>query len=457
VRPAARRGSRWLAAALLAATAAAAAPYLWTTAHVGAGFVAKMLCSGVFVSGREPEALLGHDLVVDGQWHAGLFDAALDAAQRRAEGRFLGGFRRRAVFRDGYGCTLEGGAPLPALPPPRVAAPDPQRAQRPWPEGERVAPAPGVDAAKLAAALQAAFAEPDPQRLRRTRAVVVVHDGRIVAERYAPGYTPASVFHGWSMAKSVMNALVGTLVAAGRIALAQPAALPEWSAAGDARAAISVEQLLRMTSGLAFSEDYVRPWSDVLRMLFASADAAGYAAARPLAHAPGARWAYSSGTSNVLARVLRLALADDAAYLEYPRRALFDPLGMTSALIELDAAGHFVASSFAYATARDWARFGLLYAQDGVWQGRRILPAGWVEYTMAPAPGSNGRYGAHFWLGPRPPGAPDALHAQGHDGQYVTVVPSRRAVIVRLGLARKRGAWDHAGFVSAVLDALPPR
>jgi hypothetical protein len=200
-------------------------------------------------------------------------------------------------------------------------------------------------------------------------------------------------------------------------------------------------------------------------MLFGTGDAAGFAAAKPLAHPPGTRWAYASGTTNVVMRAMREALGDDRAYLALPRRALFDRIGMASALMETDAAGTFVGSSLMFATARDWARFGLLALNDGVANGSRVLPDGWVKFMTTPAPAAPEReYAAHWWrkLGAnRGPDArapqlpPDAFHAAGHGGQYVTVVPSRGAVIVRLGHAIDRGAWDQDAFAARVLAALP--
>jgi CubicO group peptidase (beta-lactamase class C family) len=217
-----------------------------------------------------------------------------------------------------------------------------------------------------------------------------------------------------------------------------------------------------MSSGLRFDEGMASPRSDVMRMLFQRGDAAGFAAAKPLAHAPGTRWQYSSATTNILARVMRHVLQDDEAYLAFPRRALFDPIGMEGTVMETDAAGTFIGSSYMHATARDWARFGQLYLQDGIWAGERVLPKGWVAYTTTTAPsGGARRYGAHFWLdvpgefaGPNRGLPVGTFHATGHEGQFVTIVPSHDAVIVRLGRTRHPDAWDHAAFVRDVLAAL---
>jgi len=218
-----------------------------------------------------------------------------------------------------------------------------------------------------------------------------------------------------------------------------------------------------MTSGLKFDEDYINPLSDAPYMLLGVPDAAAYAAAKPLKTSPGARWSYSSGSTNILAYAIRQTVGDPS-YLEFPRRALFDRLGMTTALMETDAAGNFVGSSFMYATARDWARFGLLYLNDGVWAGQRVLPEGWVAYSRSPAPHAlDQQYGAHFWLripeeyrcGSDGSALPeDAFHAIGHEGQFITIIPSRELVLVRLGFSRYPCAWDQQRFVELTLQAI---
>jgi CubicO group peptidase (beta-lactamase class C family) len=268
------------------------------------------------------------------------------------------------------------------------------------------------------------------------------------------------------MTKSVINALTGLLVKAGKLALQDPAPVPEWQAPEDPRRNITLDHLLRMTSGLSFDENYSNPLKDVTFMLLAASDMAAYAASKPLVAEPGSAWHYSSGTTNIIARILRGAVGgSEPDYLSFPRRLLFDRIGMRSAIIEPDTSGTFVGSSFMYATARDWARFGLLYLQDGMWKDDRILPVGWVEYSRRRTPASpRGAYGAHFWLTVHPgflggdgnaSGLPaDAFHAIGHEGQFVTISPSRNLVLVRLGLTRYRGAWDHGAFVRQVLEAI---
>ena len=414
-------------------------------ASVGCSYKAKALASAFFVSGLDPDPERAPEIADEAYRIMRLFRARIDRDRKTVTVSFLGLQPRTAAYRPGLGATLTPG-PLP--PGPLMAAP---------------ASVPGLPIREdpdLSPILAAAFTEPGPRR-RRTRAIVVVQDGAVIGERYAPGISPDTPLNGWSMTKSVMGALIGVLIRDGKLRLDDRSLLSEWSGAGDPRAGISLEDLLRMRSGLRFSEVYADPCSDVNRMLFDGHDAGGFAASRPLEAAPGTVWKYSSGTTNILSLIARRAVGEKD-YPSWPRRALFDPLGMTSAVLEPDASGTFVGSSFLFATARDWARFGLLHA-DG---GGSLLPDGWVRFAATPTPqAADGRYGAHWWLklSPELGGGtaadaripPDAFHALGHEGQCLTVVPSRRLVVVRLGLSIDIKAWDHAAFLSELLEALP--
>ncbi|MFQ6037513.1 MAG: serine hydrolase domain-containing protein, partial [Candidatus Aminicenantales bacterium] len=350
-----------------------------------------------------------------------------------------------------------------------IVSPEPQNPEEvPWPTGDLLSEEkpPGVDMLGLEEALDWAFSEPDPERLRRTRAVVVVYNGQIIAERYASGITKDTPLIGWSMTKSVINALVGILVGQGKIALQAPAPVPEWQDPDDPRHAITVDHLLRMSSGLRFIEEYEEnPTSDVDIMLFTKPDTAAFAASFPLEAEPDTRWHYSSGTSNILSRIIRQCFPDDTAYWAFPRKALFNRIGMRTAVFETDASGTFVGASFLYASARDWARFGLLYLNEGVWEGERILPEGWVEYTTTPTPtNTRGSYGAHFWLNrgnrdnpedrPFPRLPRDLFSCEGYQGQFVMILPSRNLVVVRLGMTT-HGGWNMEEFMLKTLDALP--
>jgi CubicO group peptidase (beta-lactamase class C family) len=420
-------------------------------ASLGAAYKAKILCSGIFVAGRDPASILEGELAVT---HPGILrriKTVIDYRRKEVTCSILGLIKRTARLTPGFGCSLcYGDAPGSDC-----AASLSTHATEKSPElPERIDP-------RLDPTLEWAFAEPDPATMRRTRAVVVLQENSIIAERYAAGFHRETPLAGWSMTKAVINALVGILVRQGRISLGEPVPVPEWQRPGDPRGKITLEQLLQMSSGLRFVEDYGKPLQDVTLMLFATPDAAAYAAAKPLEAEPGTRWSYSSGSTNIISRIIREILGEEE-YASFPKRELFDRIGMSSAVMERDASGTYLGSSFMYATARDWGKLGQLYLQDGVWEGERILPEGWVHFSTTPAPSApHGEYGAHLWLkiaaacGEDGGGMPaDAFHAAGHEGQFLSVIPSRRLVIVRLGLTAKQGAWQHERFIEKVLTAL---
>jgi len=278
------------------------------------------------------------------------------------------------------------------------AAPVAWAAEVPGEEWVVAAPAP-----ELARELEIAFHPGAASVLQGVRAVLLVQGDRILAERYRDGFGPQSLFISWSMAKSITHALAGVMVRDGRLAPDAPLPVPEWRAdPQDPRRAITLEQALRMSTGLGFIEDYEDvAGSDVIRMLFgrAAADMGGYAASRPLQHAPGTHWAYSSGTTNMVSRVIRdLSGGTEQSYRAFVERELLAPIGIRKAVLEFDAAGTLIGSSLVFMTARDYARFGLLYLRDGSWGEQRILPEGWVAHARRPTPGSDGSYGAHWWL-----------------------------------------------------------
>lgn len=279
-----------------------------------------------------------------------------------------------------------------------------------------------------------AFAAKETAALGRTDAVLVVQGGRIAFERYGDGFDAARTHHSWSMAKSITQALVGMLVMDGKLDIAARADVPAWR--GDGREAITLDQLLRMSSGLKFIEDYAPGGgpSDVIAMLYneGKADVAAYAAAQPLLHEPGTHWSYASGTTNIVSRIGARALGGD--FRAFMRERLLAPLGITSAIPKFDRAGTFIGSSYCFMSARDFARFGLLYLRDGMWEGRRLLPEGWVDYARTPtfqqAGVTDNRYGAHWWLDF---GGPGSFSANGYDGQFIIIRPDRDLIIVRHG------------------------
>ena len=306
----------------------------------------------------------------------------------------------------------------------------------------------------------------DAGPLGTTYAVVVIHRGRLIAERYQgelPHFdrppepvTVESRLLSWSMAKSMLHAVVGLLVTDGRLDLDAPAHVPEWSDPRDARHAITLRHLLAMRDGLDFVEDYVDDrTSDVIAMLFGDgqADMAHFAADRPLAAAPDARFNYSSGTSNIISAVVARQLGPGAPYEAFLHERLFGPIGMASARPEFDGAGTWVAASYVRATARDFARFGLLYLRDGVWDGTRLLPEGWVDYgrTIQSVDPEDGPYGAHWWGV-----AGDTLgtfRASGYEGQSITICPALDLIVVRLGQTPTEHDPDLEAWRADVVEA----
>ena len=258
------------------------------------------------------------------------------------------------------------------------------------------------------------------------------------------------------MAKSMLHAAVGMLVGEGRLDPHAPAPVPAWRGDGDPRGAITLEHLLRMVDGLDFVELYEATGrSDVVDMLFGSGkqDVAAYAIARPPLHPPGAYWSYASGTSNIVARIAGDAVGGGAEGMAaFLRERLFAPLGMTSARPRFDAAGTFIGSSYVFCTARDFARFGLLYLRDGIWDGARLLPAGWVDHARTPTPASIGRYGAHWWLALDGSGI---FTANGFQGQHIVVDPRRDLVVVRLGVSTPAQRVHVSHGLRAIVRAFP--
>jgi CubicO group peptidase (beta-lactamase class C family) len=423
--------------AFAGAVLAAAAFGLYRTdqaARIASAYKAKTLCSEVFVAGRKALDVLASDF--DGMPDAvDKVNAVIDADTDGVKASLFGFGRTRVVFRPGYGCTIQKGE-VTDLPP--LGAVDPS----PWPESLASSPLllRRIDYAEMDAALDKAFADEKAGH----RAILVAVDGRLVAERYGAGFEAATPMLSWSMAKSVTATLVGAAVLKGYLNIEDPIPVPEWK--GDAKkSAITWNDMLRMQSGLEFSEVYDDAFSDSSRMLFSSRDAGLVAAKKKPARLPGEAWSYSSGTTNLIARTLRQVLAEHSVDLQqFAREAVFAPIGASTFTLETDSAGNPVSSSYAYATARDWGKLGQLYLQDGVWDGARLLPEGWTHYVSTPTKASNGEYGAQFWLNfdgkdrkrylPELP--ENVFYMAGHEGQYVFIVPDKNAVIVRLGMTR---------------------
>ena len=411
--------------ALLIAALAAGCIYLDSLMPIITGYAAKNLASAVFVSGREQADVESLDLNFS---FIRFTRNKVDYENRTVTSRFL--WRKAtAVYRDGWGVTLLRGGTLADL----QAEPYPLAPAAPVPE-----PLAQGDSA-LAARLEPIAAKlVDEHAYNGTPfAFVVLHEGKVVAERYRPGMDKGTKLLSWSMAKSFTNALVGLMVRDSLVDVFAPMDIPEWQ--GDGRRAITLNDMMQMQSGLAWNENYGNR-SDVNLMLHREPDMGLFALSKPLEYEPGTHWYYSSGSTNVVMRYIRGKFASDAEFLSYMRERLFLPLGINDAVFEPDMSGTPVGSSYLYVTARDYARFGQLFLDDGCIGGERILPEGWVSYTTTPASASEGGYGAFFWLNRNRsvPDAPeDMFSCQGHDGQEIYIIPSRGLVVVVLGYSPK--------------------
>lgn len=437
--------------------------------RVGASYGAKIVCSNVFIARRDPQAVLADDVQAPGHPLLKYLRVRVDRQNKTVHADFLGMVGRGlAVHRPGTGCAAVPDGDLARAgqyqyTPLRIWSASPNV---PWPTGSMTETVPSLQAAVNDDAL----AGPG------MRGLVVIHRGRLVAQRYGAGFGVSTPLLGWSMTKTISAALVGIEIARGNLA---PQRKGFWPEPADPRAQITVAHLMSMTSGLQFNESY-GDVSDVTRMLYLEPDMAAYAAAQPLAHAPGTVWNYSSGSTVLLSRIWqRAAAGSDLALkpmagatavdvLAMPHDQLFAPLGMSSAIIEADARGTLVGSSYMYASTQDWARFGQFLLQDGVWQGKRILPAGFVASMQALAPASGGQYGQGQVWRQGPSSAqnadgryglpPDTYWMQGHDGQSIAIVPSRQLVVVRLGLTPRALQYRPQALLAALVkqvDAMP--
>ncbi len=435
--------------------------YAWISFPIMTGYGSKVMCSAVFVAGRNEQQVRDEDLSA---YMMKLADFKVNYADSSVTGSIFGFAKRKAIYRDGLGVTLVSELSEQSIRLQHVnlpAKPQVNTDSIPWPLGDKLNdsfPA-TIDSAGLQSAIQKIFIEEDTIWPVRTRAVIVLYNGQLIAERYADGFTASTKLSGWSMTKTVTGALIGILVKQGKLIIDSPAPVPEWRNANDPRHPITVTNLLQQRSGLDFEEVYSKA-TDATRMLFEKADMGGFTASRPLKNKPGSVFYYSSGNSNILSRIIRQTLGD-SVYYSFPYSQLFYKLGMYSAVIEPDASGTFVGSSYMYATARDWARFGLLYLNDGVFNQERILPEGWVAQSTKPASADRQGYGYQIWLNTggdtsikRYPSAPaDMFYMDGFESQLIFVIPSRNLVVVRLGLTQHNN-FNGNKFLRDVLSAI---
>ena len=420
-----------------------------TPVELGLAGYAKVLCSAIFVSGRDANEAVknsGFFLMPAGQDEKVTWTVDREARIVRMT---LDGITREAKFYGDQGCIIhQQKKPGIFFTPVPVKTTLPDAAGQKWPMGDADAvapPLPEVDPARIDAAVQAAFA--DPAAL--TAAFLVLHKGRILAERYMPGITKDTQLESWSMGKSITATLFAVLVKDGTYTLEQPAPVPEWRTTDDPRAKIRNIDLLRMSSGLRFiagqDPDYTadKGYPDHMFIYTGAVDAFAYSVNRPLQFPPNTEGRYRNSDPLTIGYLIKQAVEKRGeAYLTWPQRALFDRIGIRRQVLETDPYGNFLLSGYDYGTARNWARLGLLYLQDGVWQGTRILPEGWSTFVSTPAPAwKRAIYGGFFWINsdggwnlPK-----EAYIMAGAGGQNTFVVPSHQLVVVRMGHFRGAG------------------
>ncbi len=426
--------------------------------RVGSNYSAKIVCTNVFMVNRNADEVLNIDVQAPGNPFLKLMKVEVDKAQGVVHANLFGFIGNGlAVYRPGTGCAAVPDGDIAAarkyqFNPAPMAAPSPELA---WPLGSKMTVNEKVNA----------VIQKDELTGPGVRAVAVISHGHLIAQRYAPGFSADTPLIGWSMTKTVNAALVGLQVGAGKLSLEQDHIWPADKTSGG-REKIRLADLLAMSSGLEFNEEYGEV-SDVTRLLYLEPDMAGFVYNKPLQHPVGSVWNYSTGTSVFLSRLWQQSVGADS--LSFPRTHLFGPLGMSSAFIEADERGTITGGSYMYATAQDWARFGQFLLQDGVWNGQRLLPEGYVEMMHSPAPASHGKYGrGQLWLeGPEAKDTgPDAnadtpyhLPADiywllGHDGQIIAIVPSLQLVVVRLGLTPDQLYYQPQVMVEKIIAAL---
>ena len=416
------------------------------------GYAAKNMCSCVFVANIPEDTVRKVDL---GFFPMSLANPKIDYENRQVVSNFLG-VSKTAVHREGLGCALINDiavaeATSKVLDLTSLAYHDSLANWFDRRDGTLFASQ--SDSLEILEVLKKYFVESDPKTPINTRAIVAVHKGQLVGEHYAEGFNRYSRLLGWSMTKGLTATMYGVLSSRSDIAISDPLPLEGWQ--GTAKEKITIENLLHMSSGLKWTENYFGN-SEVTQMLFNSDDMGAMAAAVPIEKDPDVEWKYSSGTTNILSYAFRSYFNNEREYQEFPYREIFYKIGMYSMILEPDASGSFVGSSYSWATARDWAKIGQLYLNNGYWGGQQILSQEWVNFVQQQVPASNGRYGAQFWLnksGKYPDIPEDAYWFDGFHGQNVIIIPSEDLVVVRLGVTYTDN-FDLNGLVSEIIQIL---
>ncbi|PCH78329.1 MAG: serine hydrolase [Flavobacteriaceae bacterium] len=419
--------------------------------NIISGYASKNMASSVFLAHRSEASILQFDNNFDPISKA---EISVNALRKTASANSFGVLERTAVYREGLGAVLiddDFDLSEPYLSPKRNL----KRKQLPYPYGDlpqKDTLFSNVDYKKIENIVNAAF-DTDEQRIKKTRAVLVIYKNQIIIEKYEKGIDKETPILGWSMTKSITSTIVGILVKQRKFDIYKPAPISAWK--NDERSEITTHNLLQMNSGLEWVEDY-NTISDVSKMLFLTRDMTISQRDKKLDFAPGTHWNYSSGTTNLLSRIIRNQFKTHQEYLDYWYTELIDKIGMHSMVVEADMAGNYIGSSYGWATTRDWAKFGLLYLYKGNWNGEQLFDANWETYVKTPAPNSEKSYGGHFWLN-ADKGYKDVpltmYSCNGYQGQRVAIFPSKDLVIVRMGLASD-GDFDFNALLGGVYGAI---
>ncbi len=413
------------------------------------GFAAKSVASGHFIDNRSLELINQNDNDLP---LVRLAKNSFDDAGKWAISSVYGLKERKAIYREGLGATLiddDFDLTLPYEVPHRVQL----GIQKPYPLGtlpEKDTVFDDIDTQKLKIAIENAF-DQKGEKNKRTRAVIVLYKDHLVGEKYASGFNKNSKILGWSMTKSITGTYFGILQHQHKININQPAPIAEWQK--DERRKITLNNLLQMNSGLEWEENYEKI-CDATQMLFLSKNMSRVQLEKPLIGPPNQSWNYSSGTTNLLSGILRKQFNSHQQYLDFWYSSLLDKIGMYSALVETDMSGNFVGSSYGWATARDWGKFGLLYLHKGNWNGEQIFDENWAKYVSTPTETSNGNYGAQFWLndGGKFPDVPrEMYYCSGFQGQMVAIFPNHDLVVVRMGTSED---FDFNALLSGIVNSL---
>lgn len=413
------------------------------------GFAAKSTCSCTFEGGRNLASIEEGDNDIMPVKYA---TNKINFEEKSVSSTIFGLKKRTAIYKEGVGCILisEDNKPVKNFEPNRKIV----KTNLPFPYGDlqqKDTVFQNINYEDLNKAVATIFDE-DGEKYKRTRAVLVIYKNQIIAEKYADGFSKESRLLGWSMTKSIASAAIGVLEKKGALKIDQTNLFPEWE--NDERSKITLNNVLQMNTGLEWEENY-NAISDVTKMLYLDEDMTKSQIKKPLVGEPNNSWYYSSGTTNLLSGIIRNQFQTQQESLDFWYEELIDKIGMHSMVLETDLSGNYIGSSYGWATARDWAKFGLLYLHKGNWNGDQILNESWVEYTAKPTNSSEGRYGAQFWLnaGGIYPNVPrDLFSCNGYQGQYVFIIPSKDLVVVRFGLAKEPG-FIIDDFLKEVLKA----